>query len=72
MVTRIGFLRAFFNAIDKSHDLTGVWLVAGAALGLGIVSIFTFRLAEGFVFAISTMAACALVYGLGAFNKKWS
>jgi hypothetical protein len=42
----------------------GISLVVCAALGLSLVSVFTFRIAEGFLFSIGAMVACALAYGL--------
>jgi ABC-type branched-subunit amino acid transport system permease subunit len=43
-----------------------------AAAALAIVSIFTFRLVDGFAFSISTLAAGALVYTLGSIKQKWA
>jgi hypothetical protein len=41
-----------------------ITLLVCAALGLSLVSVFTFRIAEGFLFSIGAMVACALAYGL--------
>jgi hypothetical protein len=39
---------------------------------LGLVSVFTFRIAEGATLLLSTMAACAIVYCLSARHAMWS
>jgi hypothetical protein len=47
-------------------------VTAAAAVFLGMVSIFTFRIGDGFAFSVVTLAACGVVYSLGFVSRKWS
>jgi hypothetical protein len=50
----------------------GQAITVAAAVVLGAVSIFTFRVGDGFVFSVATLAACGVAYSLGFVNRKWS
>ena len=59
--------------IQKVAGLSGgLAIFIFSTIALCMVSLFTFRIAEGFAFAVSTLAACGLVYFLSAVNEKWS
>ena len=59
-------------SICPTNFPNGLAVFLGGALTLGLVSVFTFRIAEGATLMLSTMAACAIVYYLSARHAKWS
>jgi len=59
-------------SISQTNFPNGPSVFLGAALTLGLVSVFTFRIAEGATLLVSTMAACAILYGLSARHDKWN
>jgi hypothetical protein len=46
------------------------FIISGTVMAL--VSVLTFRIAEGAALMLSTMTACAIVYYLSVKHKSWS
>lgn len=68
-------LRPFAKSLILSGSSSSVRNLAGiliAAAAMVFVSIFSFRLADGMLFAVSAFFACGIVYSLGFLSKKWS
>jgi hypothetical protein len=59
-------------SIRRTNFPNGLAIFLGGALILGLVSVFTFRITEGATLLLSTMAACAILYGLSARHDKWN
>lgn len=59
-------------SVRRTNFPNGLPVFLGAALTLGLVSVFTFRIAEGATLLFSTMIACAILYGLSARHDKWN
>jgi hypothetical protein len=59
-------------SVRQTHFPNGLPVFLGAALTLGLVSVFTFRIAEGATLMLSTMIACAILYGLSVRHDKWN
>jgi len=68
-------LRPFAKSLILSGLSSSIRSISGvliAAAAMVFVSIFTFRLADGMLFAVSAFFACGIVYSLGFLNKKWT
>ena len=63
----ISFLRSVLTR-SSSIVFGELAITVIAAAVLAIVSIFTFRIVDGFAFSISALAAGSLVYTLGSIN----
>ena len=67
----ISFLRSVLTR-SSSIVFGELAITVIAAAVLAIVSIFTFRIVDGFAFSISALAAGSLVYTLGSIKQKWA
>jgi len=68
----MGYLFHGMLSSGRTHLPEGVvaFIISGTVMAL--VSVLTFRIADGAALMFSTMIACAIVYYLSVKHKSWS